>query len=445
MSLRAARLLSDARLAQLAARGDERAFEVLYDRHHRALLGFCRHMVGSPDEAEDALQQTFLRAHRALLAHGAPDDPRPWLFAIARNRCKTLLAARRAEAEVGEDLPATAGLADEVQARADLRAVVEDVARLPDNQRAALVLAELADLSHAQIGEVIGVRAGKVKALVHQARTTLIAERDAREQPCDEIREEIATARGAALRRGRLRRHLRLCAPCRAYRDAVTAQRRTLAAVLPVAPSAGLKAGILGAATGGGAAGLSAGLATKLAASAIVVGGATGGGMALDTPKPPPRPPAAEVVAPTPARTAAPPGPVVAVGERLEREVAAKGPVQRKRRASRPARQRRERATALRERADARRDEAISRREQALARRDEKRAARGAAGTRGRGNAGKPVKAPGSSRAPRAPAKKLHPVTGKPEVAPGRLRKQQREAEVTPTPTPEPTPRPKQR
>ena len=101
MGLRAARLLSDARLAQLAAGGDERAFEALYDRHHRALLGFCRHMVGSPDEAEDALQQTFLRAHRALLAHGAPDDPRPWLFAIARNRCKTLLAARRAEAEVG--------------------------------------------------------------------------------------------------------------------------------------------------------------------------------------------------------------------------------------------------------------------------------------------------------------------------------------------------------
>ena len=63
----------DARLAALAAGGDERAFEVLYDRHHRALLGFCRHMVGTREEAEDALQQTFLRAHRALLAHGAPD------------------------------------------------------------------------------------------------------------------------------------------------------------------------------------------------------------------------------------------------------------------------------------------------------------------------------------------------------------------------------------
>ena len=241
-------------------------------------------------------------------------------------------------------MPATAGLAEEVQTRADLRAVVEDVARLPDDQRAALVLAELADLSHAQIGEVIGVRAGKVKALVHQARTTLIAERDAREQPCEEIREQLATARGGALRRGPLRRHLRLCAPCRAYRDAVAAQRRTLAAVLPVAPSAGLKAGILGAATGGGGAGLSAGLADQA-------------GRERDRrrwrdrrrrgarrhPEAAAAPPAAKAAAPAATRTAVPPRPVVAVGERLERKVTAKVHVQRQRRARKPARKGRER------------------------------------------------------------------------------------------------------
>ena len=103
------------------------------------------------------------------------------------------------------------GLGEQVQVRADLRAVVADVERLPDDQRAALVLAELADLSHDQIAEVIGVRPGKVKALIHQARTTLIAERDARETPCASIREQLATARGGALRRGPLRRHLRVC------------------------------------------------------------------------------------------------------------------------------------------------------------------------------------------------------------------------------------------
>ena len=108
--LRAGRL-DDGRLAELAATGDERAFEVIYDRHHRALLGFCRHMLGSQDEGEDALQQTFLRAHRSLLSQGAPDELRPWLFAIARNRCLTMLAARKAAAVPVEEIePATDGL-----------------------------------------------------------------------------------------------------------------------------------------------------------------------------------------------------------------------------------------------------------------------------------------------------------------------------------------------
>ena len=103
MGLRAARLLSDARLAQLAAGGDERAFEELYDRHHAALLGFCRHMLGSREEGEDALQQTFLRAHRALLTHGAPEDVRPWLFAIARNRCRTHACGAQGAADAEVD------------------------------------------------------------------------------------------------------------------------------------------------------------------------------------------------------------------------------------------------------------------------------------------------------------------------------------------------------
>ena len=102
--------LDDARLAELAATGDERAFEVIYDRHHRPLLAFCRHMLGSQDEGEDALQQTFLRAHRSLLSQGAPDDMRPWLFAIARNRCLTMLAARKAAAVPFQEIePSTDG------------------------------------------------------------------------------------------------------------------------------------------------------------------------------------------------------------------------------------------------------------------------------------------------------------------------------------------------
>ncbi len=341
--------LGDDRLAALAAAGDERAFEAIYDRHHRALLGFCRHMLGTREEAEDALQQTFLRAHGALAARGAPAELRPWLFTIARNCCLTMLSARRPVADGERELASPEGLGEQVQVRADLRAVVADVERLPDEQRAALVLAELADLSHDQIAEVIGVRAGKVKALIHQARTTLIAEREARDTPCAAIREELSTARGGALRRGPLRRHLRLCDSCRAYRDAVAEQRRALALVLPVTPSLGLKAGILGTASAGGgaaamggAASVGGGLAAKVVAGAIVVGGTTAGGIAVvDDPRPAPvrAPAAANAPAAAPKRPAAVVTSPRAVTRPLTRPVSA-GSVSRpakKRHSSRPA------------------------------------------------------------------------------------------------------------
>ena len=294
--------LDDDRLAALAGQGDERAFEALYDRHHRALLGFCRHMLGSSEEGEDALQQTFLRAHRSLRARGGPDELRPWLFAIARNRCLTLLAARRTAALPAERLePATEALGAAVERRAELRALLGDIDRLPEDQRAALVLAELADLSHVEIAMVIGVQAEKVKALVHQARSRLIAEREARETPCEAVREQLATARGGQLRRGPLRRHLAVCASCRAYKSAVAEQRAALALVLPVLPSAGLKDAVLGAISGGGGGGTAAavgaaaggaggsalsgggaGLAAKLAVGAALAGGAGGGAVAVE-------------------------------------------------------------------------------------------------------------------------------------------------------------------
>ena len=277
--LRAGRL-DDGRLAALAASGDERAFEVIYDRHHRALLGFCRHMLGSQDEGEDALQQTFLRAHRSLVTKGAPDDVRPWLFAIARNRCRSLHAARKDAPTPDEDFePVTDGLSSAVEQRADLRALLADIESLPEDQRSALVLAELADMPHEEIGSVIGVPGSKVKALVHQARTHLIAERDARETPCEQIREQLATARGGELRRGPLRRHLNRCEGCREYRKAVAEQRVALGLLLPVIPSAGLKDAIFGALGGGGGGGAAAAAAGAGASGGAAVSGAGGAGL----------------------------------------------------------------------------------------------------------------------------------------------------------------------
>ena len=92
-------------------------------------------------------------------------------------------------------------MAAQVQLRADLRELVDELQRLPDDQRAALVLFELGDESHEQIAAVLGVRREKVKALVFQAREALMRARAAREAPCVEIREQLATVTGRVPRR----------------------------------------------------------------------------------------------------------------------------------------------------------------------------------------------------------------------------------------------------
>src|SRR3954447_17627859 len=290
---------SDERLVEHVRRGNEVAFEVLYDRHSRGILSFCRHMLGAPEEAEDAVQHTFLAAYNDLVASDRPIKLKAWLYTIARNRCLSMLRARREHA-VEEIEVSTTGLAEQVQQRHELRELLADMRRLPDEQRAALVLAELRDLSHTDIGDVLGVEPVKVKSLVFQARSTLIEYREARTIPCIEIREQLSTLRGGALRRGPLRKHLSTCDGCRAFRDDVRRQRVMMAAVLPVIPTVGLKNSALaaigggigggGAAAAGGAAagggifsGLgSASIVAKTVVALAVGGAAVGGGVAIE-------------------------------------------------------------------------------------------------------------------------------------------------------------------
>ena len=203
-------------------------------------------MLSDQDEAEDALQQAFLKAHQALLGGTAPRELRPWLYAIARNCCLSAIAARKPTAALADDAPSLAGLSDQVHQREDLRELLAGIGRLPEDQRSALLLAELDDLSHQAIATIVECPVSKVKALIYQARSALIADRDARNTPCQDIREQLSVARGGELRRGPLRRHLKLCAGCRDFQLAVGAQRQSLTAVLPVLPTAGLAAAILG-------------------------------------------------------------------------------------------------------------------------------------------------------------------------------------------------------
>jgi RNA polymerase sigma factor (sigma-70 family) len=279
----------DEALVALVMQGSEAAFEVIYDRHHRGLLAFCRHMLRSREEAEDALQHTFAAAYRVLTSRGErPNALKPWLYAIARNRCLTVIRARQtrdaateAEADASAEGTVVEGLADAVQRRSDLRELVDDIHRLPDDQRAALVLFEMGDHSHAEIADVLDVDRTKVKALVFQAREGLMRARTARDTPCAEIRRHLSSRTRALPRRGVIKGHLDTCPSCAAYDLEVRRQRTALAMVLPVVPSLELKSSVLGPLLGTGAtvaAGGAAVIGTGAAGTAAIGTGALGSG-----------------------------------------------------------------------------------------------------------------------------------------------------------------------
>ena len=80
------KLQSDEKLVQLTRRGNQAAYEALVARYDARLLGFTRHMLGSREDAEDVVQETFAAAYNAMVADDRPINVKPWLYRIARNR-----------------------------------------------------------------------------------------------------------------------------------------------------------------------------------------------------------------------------------------------------------------------------------------------------------------------------------------------------------------------
>src|SRR5207253_4781287 len=135
------RLQSDERLVALTRRGNQAAFEALVGRYQARLLAFCRHMLGSREDAEDVLQEVFAAAFNAMVADERAINVRPWLYRIARNR--SLNHLRRAQA-IGVDSMDVhlsehgTTTADKVHKREEFRQLMEDVQGLPETRRTAL-------------------------------------------------------------------------------------------------------------------------------------------------------------------------------------------------------------------------------------------------------------------------------------------------------------------
>src|SRR6201996_7816021 len=210
------RLQSDERLVTLIRRGNQNAFEVLVSRYHARLLSFCRHLLGSREDAEDVLQDVLTASYNAMLADNRPINVRPWLYRIARNRCLNHLRRNQAIGVDSMDVHLSdhgATTADKVHEREEFRLLVGDIHTLPETQRTALVLREMDALSYEQIAEAMDTTVPGVKSLLVRARISLAEASEARQLSCDEVRIELGeVAEGLTKRPSPLvRRHLPGC------------------------------------------------------------------------------------------------------------------------------------------------------------------------------------------------------------------------------------------
>jgi RNA polymerase sigma factor (sigma-70 family) len=272
----ATRLLSDESLALRAADGEEQAFGAIFARHHQSLYRYCLACVGNPQDAQDALQNTMIKVLRALPGEERQIALKPWLYRIAHNESIELVRRRRATRPLDPDLAAAGSdLAEATAARERLRVLIADLEKLSERQRGALIMRELAGLDFAEIAAALGTSPAVARQTLYEARLGLRQMDEGREMSCERVTGELSDCDGRVARRRDLRSHLRACASCRDFSQAVEGRERVFAALapLPVAASAGLLQGLLG---GHGFAGtLGGGAAKSLGASAALKGAAT--------------------------------------------------------------------------------------------------------------------------------------------------------------------------
>ena len=272
--------------------GHDEAFRVIHDRYEKRLLAYTRQMLPRGHDAEDALQDVFVRAYSGLRSSERELALRAWLFRVAHNRCIDEL--RRPAPPAPEVLQLVSRTVQDPVAEADrresLRRLIVDVRRLPDQQRSALLMREMGGTSYAELAAALGTSVPAVKSLLVRARIALVQAATARDTACSEIREELVGAYDRGVRpNGNAKRHIRDCAGCRSFKRELRTVNRRVAALAPLGPFAllaktlGLSGGA-GASSGATASGAGAGGATAggaTAGGATALGGAAGGGGAI--------------------------------------------------------------------------------------------------------------------------------------------------------------------
>ncbi len=168
---------SDRAIIQQVLSGDVEAYARLVDRHYARCARIAVRILGNREDAEEAIQDAFLRAFRALGDYEDRERFSAWLVRILVNQCRTMLAsARRREAMFLDVDPRELDLAiDGTSAAGAWPDLEHALARLPDDQREALVLKYADDMTYAEMARVTGAGESALKMRVQRAFVRLRA------------------------------------------------------------------------------------------------------------------------------------------------------------------------------------------------------------------------------------------------------------------------------
>jgi RNA polymerase sigma-70 factor (ECF subfamily) len=194
--------MSEIEWVRRARAGDDDAFAALVETYQSPIYNLCYRMLGEAGEAEDAAQETFLRAYSQLASYDATRSFKTWLFSIANHHCIDRLRKRRLTwLSIDDDLPPHPALQEQAPGpeeasvrREQSEAMQALLAKLPPDDRSVVVMRYWYDLSYEEIAEATRTTVSAVKSRLHRARGHL------GEQLAAQTRSPRAAPRVPALR-----------------------------------------------------------------------------------------------------------------------------------------------------------------------------------------------------------------------------------------------------